>query len=521
VSALARPAVLAALLAGAALCLHPALRTETWLPERELVLATLLLSCAVALVARASAATGSERVSAWAIAVGALVTLAGLGLDGLRGRHGTLALSVGQSRNHFDEIGPSGQPLGLRPLGFSIGVERVSASGGVALAAPGRSSPVEISAGRAAAVAGFRFARPRASATGGVAHLRVSASDGTRTDVADLAPREPGRAGDVVISLDEYFPDFALDEKRQPFTRSLEPRNPAALLTVARGGQAYRAFVIQAMPGVHRVEPLGLTFSLLDVEPEQQVELAVHREPFAPAVLLGGVLLALGIGLAAIRSPHPAAGSDARSVILSGCVLVSTLLLVDSAHLLTWSFGVSGSPGRLVLPGVGVPLGLALLAAAAGTAWLAAGVAAGSSGPPVALGRGALWLAVAMGVAGIALGIVRVAMLSEPSWLAALPLIGVGAASGLVALLLHASGTRTRPDVLVPVVRAVAGIAVAAAVGLGAMGLSEAGTYSASPALAALAAALLGLCALQPARAAGLRRFALLASATALLVRPL
>jgi hypothetical protein len=520
-SALARPAVLAALLVGAALCLHPALHAEVWLPERELVLAALLLACGAGLVARAIGTAGAERVPALAIAAGALVTVAGLGLDGLRGHHGTLGLSVGHARNHFDEIGPSGQPQGLRPLGFSIGVERVSATGGVALAVPGRALPVEVTAGHAAAVGGFRFARPRVSATGGVARLRVSASDGTRTDVAELAPGEPGRAGDVVISLDEFFPDFALDEKQQPFTRSLEPRNPAALLTVARGGQAHRAFVIQAMPGVHRVEPLGLTFSLLDVEPEQQVEVAVHREPFAPAVLLGGVLVVLGIGLGALRGFEPPAEGGSGSVIVSGCVMVSTLLLTDGARLLSWSVGVATSQGRVILPGVGVPLGVALLAAAAGTAWLAAGAAAGSSGPPAAFGRGALWLAVSTGLAGIALGIVRVAMLSEPSWLAMLPLIGVGAASGLVALLLHASGTRTRPDVLVPVVRTVAGIAVAAAVGLAALGLSEAGTYSAPPALAALAAALLGLCALQPTRAAGLRRFALLASATALLVRPL
>ena len=126
-----------------------------------------------------------------------------------------------------------------------------------------------------------------------------------------MAPGAPGRAGDLTIALEQYFPDFALDDRQQPFSRSAEPRNPAALLTIEKGGRAYRAFVLQSMPGVHRVEGLGLAFSLLEIEPERTAEIAVHREPAALAALVGALLLA--VGLALLPPLPPRAGERGRS----------------------------------------------------------------------------------------------------------------------------------------------------------------------------------------------------------------
>ena len=57
------------------------------------------------------------------------------------------------------------------------------------------------------------------------------------------------------------------------------------------------------MPGVHRVERLGFTFSLLEIEPELAVEIAVHREPAALAALVGALLLAAGIVARSLRFP--------------------------------------------------------------------------------------------------------------------------------------------------------------------------------------------------------------------------
>ena len=299
-SALARPGVFAAVLAAAALVLHPALGAARWLPGQPAVLAALLLLGVLGLAARAAGA-GGRRLGAVATAVGAVVLVGALGVDGLRGHHGALTLAAGQSLGNFDEKDPRGRSLGLRPLGFAVGAERVSGAS-VALAFSGGGAPVELTTRRSVAFGGTRFARPRVTVTGGASRLRVAASDGANTLVADVAPGAPGRAGDLTIALEQYFPDFALDDRQQPFSRSNEPRNPAALLTIEKGGRAYRAFVLQSMPGVHRVEGLGRAFTLLEIEPERTAEIAVHREPAALAALVGALLLAVGLALS-LRFP--------------------------------------------------------------------------------------------------------------------------------------------------------------------------------------------------------------------------
>lgn len=297
-STLARPGTLAVILVLAALVLHPALRSEAWLPERRLVLAVVCLLAVVSLIARALEAGPGQRLSAWFVAAGALLVVGAAGWDGVRGQEGTLTLMEGQQRPHFDERGPGGRSLGLRPLGFVIGLQRVLPGGGVALALPGRKEPVELTAERAVSFGGFRFAQPRAVPRGEAARLRIEVSDGKGTLTTVIRPGQPSRAGDLEITLEEYFPDFALDQNQKPFSRSIEPRNPAALLTVTRTGQTYRVFVLRAMPGVHRVAALDRSFTLLDVEPEQSAEIAVRREPVAAVALLGGVLGLAGLAAA-------------------------------------------------------------------------------------------------------------------------------------------------------------------------------------------------------------------------------
>ena len=56
------------------------------------------------------------------------------------------------------------------------------------------------------------------------------------------------------------------------------------------------------MPGVHRVEEIGRSFALIDVEPEMSVEIDVHREPLAALALLGA-LLVLAAVIVQTRAP--------------------------------------------------------------------------------------------------------------------------------------------------------------------------------------------------------------------------
>jgi hypothetical protein len=95
--------------------------------------------------------------------------------------------------------------------------------------------------------------------------------------------------------VSRYFPDFALDERQQPFTRSDQPRNPAALLEVTRGTASWRVFVIRAMPGVHRPPGLDRTLALVGVVSDEAVRLSVHREPASLLAGLGLLVAAIGV----------------------------------------------------------------------------------------------------------------------------------------------------------------------------------------------------------------------------------
>ena len=515
-SALARPGVLASILAASAAALHPALGASRWLPGRPAVLAALLLLAVVALVARAVGAR-ERRAGRALAAAGATLLVGSLAVDGLLGHHGTLTLAAGQSRGNFEEAGPGGRSLGLRPLGFPIGAERVLAPGSssaarVALALPGRSVSVELTPERAVAFGGYRLARPRATTTGGVSRLRVAASDGAATRVADVAPGAPGRAGELTIALEDYFPDFALDAQQRPFSRSAEPRNPAALLTVGREGQAHRVFVLQSMPGVHRVEGLGLAFSLLEVEPERTVEVAVHHEPAALAALVGALLLAAGVALSLRFTSVPADGDRDAPVVVAGSVLVGLLLLADRGAVLAWTFAVRATEGRVPLPGVGVLLGAALIAAFGGSLLLAAGRLAGDAAGVRPLARGALWLALGLATAGLLLAGVRVAGLPAAG-AAPVPLGGLAVAAVLLAASLFATRPGA-PPLLVRVAPLALPLGVLAALALaiaaGVSGVLRDGSYATPFVAACAAAALLGLAALEPTGTPGLRRCAFL-----------
>lgn len=521
-SALARPGVFVALLAAAALGLHPA--SAARLPGQSAFLAAALALVALALLARAASARDG-RVPAALTAAGAITLVAALGADGLRGHHGRLVLVPGQSRGTFDEVGPEGRSLGLRPLGFTIGAERVRPDGSVTLALPGLDAPLDLSTRRAVASGGYRFAAPRALApTGAVARLRVSASDGARTTIADVAPGAPGRAGDLTISLEQYFPDFALDDRQQPFSRSAEPRNPAAVLSVERGGEAFRAFVLQSMPGVHRVEGLGLAFSLLAVEPEKPVELVVHREPAAPAALAGALLLLAGLGLslgAMVSRPSTAAGSAGSSAIVAGAALAVFLGLVGGGSVLAWSFGLPTGTGRVALPGVGVLLGAALLLALGGTLVLLAGRLAGEGAGALPVGRSGLWGALALGTGGLVLAAVRLALLPAAAAAAWTPLLGLAVGVGVLA----GSLASTLPSPPAALARVAAGslptaawLAVVGAIAVAVASVLRDGTYATEGSAAAAATSLLGLAALEPTGASGLRRFAFLLALLALAI---
>ena len=247
------------------------------------------------------------------------------------------------ARHTSTRLVPAGRSLGLRPLGFRVGVGRAGRPRGRRARCAGRAGRARRSR-RAVAFGGFRFGATRAcTATGGAARLRVAVSDG-RSGRGRRAPGSRAALGDLVLALEQYFPDFALDEKPAAASRARSSRaTPRRCSSVARGGQRHRAFVMRSMPGVHRVEPLGLSFSLLDVEPE-----AAGRDRRAPAsrsrspCCWAASCCRSASRSARARSRRTAASLGAAGPLVAGAGLLAALLLVDSGGVLAWSFGVAG-----------------------------------------------------------------------------------------------------------------------------------------------------------------------------------
>ena len=263
----------------------PDLPFHEWQPAVGGVVAGLTALFVVALLDR--------RAPRRVVAVGAATFALAVAYDAVRGEQGTLTLAEGQGSRTFEEEGPGGRRLGLHPLGDAVVLEAVEPDGTVVLGQTDAQRSARVSARRAAAVAGYRLGMPERAATGG-ARLVLRVSGGAEGEVT-LREGEKGRAGDLEIAVSKYFPDFALDERQQPFSRSDEPRNPAALLDVTRGTASWRVFVIRAMPGIHHPQGLDRTLTLADVVPDEAVRLAVHREPAALLAGLGLLVAAIGV----------------------------------------------------------------------------------------------------------------------------------------------------------------------------------------------------------------------------------
>jgi hypothetical protein len=290
--ALVRPGITAFLACALAAALHPRLRVGLGADEpASLLVASLSLLLTLAYVLRGLGNVGLGRRL---LGLGALALVTGLALDGARAHRGLLTLDEGQTKNNFEEQGAGGRALGLRPFGFELKLTGVT--GSVATLERRRDGArITVTASRAASLGPFRFADPQLIPTGQARRLTVTTSDESGTRSAEVSPGEPGRLGDLEIELERYFPDFALDDHQQPFTRSPHSRNPAALLRVRRGERAFRVFVIRSMPGLHQVPELHQSFGLGDVTPELSAQLRVAEEPAAPLVGMAALLVLAGV----------------------------------------------------------------------------------------------------------------------------------------------------------------------------------------------------------------------------------
>jgi hypothetical protein len=289
VKTLASPSLVAGLSLALAALVHAAPGSEAYLRLSTTLVASLALLLVMALVLQAKGWRGAL------FAAGTVAVAFSLGYNALAGHQGSLTLGVGQTAHLFDEAGPQG-PLGYRPLGFEVTLDGLRPDGAALRLRDGAGEVLaEVTRERALGRRGFRLASPETLASGEALLLRLTVSRQGETREVELAPGVAASFGDMDIALQRYFPDFALDSKGNPYSRSPEALNPAALLRVRRGGKTLTVFVIRAFPGIHQQEGLGASFALAAVEPALAVRMRVFREPAAAWAGLGLLAAALSL----------------------------------------------------------------------------------------------------------------------------------------------------------------------------------------------------------------------------------
>ena len=296
----------------------------------------------------------------------------------------------------------------------------------------------------------------------------------------------------------------------------------ALALLPAAGSSGSWPFVLLAAGAAALATPLPLVLAAAGA-----VRVALQPETSAPiaAAVAGLAVAAAADGLVCWVRGRRARGADAlEPALFAGVLLAVVLARVDHGAVLSWTFGVAGETGRVVLPGVGVALGAALVAALGGALLLtAARLAPEASGArPVAVG--ALWAAVLAAALGAGLTVARLAELVEgvgENGARSLAVL-VAAVGTLAACLLEASGPAASDSDgqlvrAARVIRVAVALALVAAVAAGVESWWREATYATSLTTAAAAAALLGLAVLEPeARLAGTRHVLFLAALLAL-----
>jgi cytochrome c biogenesis protein len=104
------------------------------------------------------------------------------------------------------------------------------------------------------------------------------------------------------VAVTQFIPDFVLDEKNQPASRSSEPNNPAAYIQGKRGDETvFSGWVFAKFPDftrMHSAKETDLSFELKDVQAPQYSVIQVARDPGVSLIWVGCALLMAGLFLA-------------------------------------------------------------------------------------------------------------------------------------------------------------------------------------------------------------------------------
>lgn len=110
------------------------------------------------------------------------------------------------------------------------------------------------------------------------------------------------------VTVRRFVPDFVIGEGNQVQTRSLEPRNPAALIEVFKGdAKVYTGWTFAKYPDFgegHKVGQASFSFVLKDFEAPQISILEAALDPGVPLIWIGCIVMTAGFILAFYWHPR-------------------------------------------------------------------------------------------------------------------------------------------------------------------------------------------------------------------------
>ena len=107
----------------------------------------------------------------------------------------------------------------------------------------------------------------------------------------------------VRLQMVRVYPDFALDERRQPISRSNTPNNPAiAVRVLLPDGSARLAYLFALRPDLKTVEGLPVNLTFTSFESLQYTGLQVVHDPGVWVIWTGCTFMVLGLWFAFFSS---------------------------------------------------------------------------------------------------------------------------------------------------------------------------------------------------------------------------
>lgn len=133
---------------------------------------------------------------------------------------------------------------------------------------------------------------------------RASGNELGTFDVDLSQPKPSYEVGGHKIKVVDYFPDFGLDEKGKPTSRSSQVNNPGLIMEITDpNGKVYTSWYFIMYPEMEFDTKIPVKFETLDIGAVSTTGLKVKQDLGVPVIYLGLLIISLGV-FATFYIPH-------------------------------------------------------------------------------------------------------------------------------------------------------------------------------------------------------------------------